>query len=211
MIIQYIGESTFVFKTSLGTKILTNPTKKIYNDILKNSAIDIITFSNTDFENKYTNFIKSTFPPIVNCGDYSFRDVKIKGISSFQDNYKGHLRGENVIFSYYFDNINIVHLGYLGHIPSKEQLSLLGNIDILLIPIGGNFTLNGKMAFEIINLIKPKISIPMLYKSPSSPSLDSADKFLIYIDSCSKINDSSLEINNYSFPSDNVILLKNLL
>ena len=52
MIIQYIGESTFVFKTSLGTKILTNPTKKIYNDILKNSAIDIITFSNTDFENK---------------------------------------------------------------------------------------------------------------------------------------------------------------
>lgn len=211
MIIEYIGESTFVFKTSLGTKILTNPTKEIYNTILKNSSIDIVTFSSTHSEYNDNKFIKSTFPPVVNCGDYSFQDVKIKGITSFQDTYKGHLRGENIIFSYYFDNINITHLGYLGHIPSKEQLSLLGNIDILLIPIGGNFTINGKTAFEIINLMKPKISIPMLYKSPSSPSLDTVDKFLIYVDSCYKINDNVLEINNSSFPSDDVILLKSLL
>ncbi|MBU5316566.1 MBL fold metallo-hydrolase [Clostridium bornimense] len=211
MIIEYIDKSTFVIKTSLGTKILTSPTKEIYNDIFKNSSIDIVTFNNTYSEYDDYKFINSTFPPIYHCGEYSFRDVKIKGFSSFQDTYKGHLRGDNIIFSYYFDNINITHLGHLGHIPSKEQLSALGNIDILLIPIGDNFTISGKTAFEILKLINPKVSIPMLYKSPSSPYLDSIDKFLIYIDSCNKINNTTIEINESSFPNENVILLKSLL
>jgi L-ascorbate metabolism protein UlaG (beta-lactamase superfamily) len=106
-------------------------------------------------------------------------NVEIKGVKTYHDENFGDKRGGNIIFKFSIDDINFCHLGDLGHIFGDEISNKIGNIDILFIPIGGNFTIDADKAWDIINLIKPNIIIPMHYKIGGlSLPIDGLDKFL---------------------------------
>lgn len=97
-------------------------------------------------------------------GEYEVGGVVISGIPSFHDNSSGSERGKNIIFHMLFDGLNIVHLGDLGQSSlSEEQIAQIGPTDILLIPVGSVFTINGKDASGIVSQLEPKIIIPMHY------------------------------------------------
>lgn len=113
-------------------------------------------------------------------GEYEVGGVVITGISSFHDNEQGTQRGLNTIFHLNLDGLNIVHLGDLGqsHL-TEEQITQIGEVDILLVPVGSVYTIDGKQASEIVSQLEPKIIIPMHYFIEGLKfQLESVDKFL---------------------------------
>jgi L-ascorbate metabolism protein UlaG (beta-lactamase superfamily) len=90
----------------------------------------------------------------------------LKGIPTYHDPSKGSQRGTNTIFTFLIDGIQVCHLGDLGHILSEKELVEIGPVDILLIPVGGYFTIDANEATRVAEQIKPKVLIPMHFKTP---------------------------------------------
>ena len=106
-------------------------------------------------------------------------NIEISGVESFHDENSGSKRGENVIYKFIMDGIKFCHLGDLGHELDDSTVNKIGSVDILFIPVGGNFTIDDKKAWNIIKKIKPKIIIPMHYKIGGlSLSIAGLDPFL---------------------------------
>lgn len=113
-------------------------------------------------------------------GEYDVKDIYIQGISSWHDDSGGKERGENTIYVIEAEDLKICHLGDLGQKElTDDQLEKIGNIDVLLIPVGGSFTLSAKEALKVMSQIEPEITIPMHYQIPKLKyKLDGVDKFL---------------------------------
>jgi len=113
-------------------------------------------------------------------GEYDVKGIFIQGIPAFHDNVQGKERGRTTIYTIEAEEIKLCHLGDLGQKElTAEQLDKIGDVDILMIPIGGFFTINAQEAIKIMAQIEPKIIIPMHYKIPNlNIKLDGLDKFL---------------------------------
>ena len=113
-------------------------------------------------------------------GEYEIKEVFVQGISAFHDDSQGKERGQTTIFTIEAEDLRVCHLGDLGQKElTSEQLEKIGEIDILMIPVGGNYTISAKEAVKIMSQIEPKITLPMHYNLPKLKyKLDGADKFL---------------------------------
>lgn len=179
MKITWFGHSCFLIENSMGTKILTDPFDTTVGYKLYTDTADIVTVSHQHFDHNYTKDIKGNPLIIDTCGTFTKNNISIKGISSYHDTTHGSQRGENIIFVIKIDNFTICHLGDLGHKLTEEDISCIGHIDILLIPVGGIYTIDGIVAASICTEINPSIIIPMHFKTPLlSFDLDSVNKFL---------------------------------
>lgn len=177
MTITWYGQSCFKI-TDKNVTLVTDPfDAKIGLKPLRTEA-DIVTVSHSHYDHNNTGAIKGE-PIIVDSpGEYSIKGVGIKGIVCFHDNKQGKERGMNTIYAIEIEGIKICHLGDLGHILSDEQIDQIGNVDILLIPIGGKYTIDTQEAIEVINQIEPRLVIPMHYKvNGLNIDLEKVDKF----------------------------------
>ncbi|MBI2054369.1 MAG: MBL fold metallo-hydrolase [Candidatus Staskawiczbacteria bacterium] len=113
-------------------------------------------------------------------GEYEIKDVFIKGIPSFHDDQEGKERGQNTIYTIEAEEMKFCHLGDLGQKQlTDEQLEKIDSVDILMIPVGGTYTISSTEAQKIISQIEPKIVIPMHYHLPGLKiQLDDVSKFL---------------------------------
>jgi len=113
-------------------------------------------------------------------GEYEKKGIAIRGISSYHDKVEGKERGLNTIYIMKAEDMTICHLGDLGQEKLTEnQVDEIGDIDILLVPVGGNYTINYKEAIEVIGQIEPKIIIPMHYKIKDlKVDLEGPEKFM---------------------------------
>lgn len=160
VVIDPFGEST-------GLKL-----PKIEADIL------LITHDHDDHGNKKIAG-KETFI-IDSPGEYELRDIFIHGIFSFHDAEKGKERGSNTIYTIETDDIKVCHMGDFGEEElSNEQLKQIGEIDVLMIPIGGGSTIDAKQATKIMSQLEPRVIIPMHYSIPGlKMELDDLSTFL---------------------------------
>ncbi len=100
-------------------------------------------------------------------GEYEIKNVFIQGIPSWHDSKEGQERGQNTIYTIKAEEMRLCHLGDLGQNElTEEQLEKIGEIDILMLPVGGVCTIAGKEAIKIMSQIEPKITIPMHYQIP---------------------------------------------
>ena len=139
---------------------------------------DIVTASHDHSDHNNIEAIRGEPFVITAPGEYETKDVMIYGIPSFHDNKQGKERGLNTIFKIISENINLVHLGDLGEDLSDETLDKLGDVDILLMPVGGHYTIDAKKAAEIVLKIEPRIVVPMHYKTAGETKLASVNDFL---------------------------------
>jgi L-ascorbate metabolism protein UlaG (beta-lactamase superfamily) len=113
-------------------------------------------------------------------GEYEISDVLITGVAAYHDDQQGKQLGRNTIYVIHMDDLVICHLGDLGHTLQEEQLEEVADADILLVPIGGQHTINATRAVEVISQVEPRIVIPMHYHATSGgvpePG-DALDKF----------------------------------
>lgn len=142
-------------------------------------------------------------------GEYEVGGVVVTGISSFHDNTNGSERGLNTIFHLMFDNLNIVHLGDLGQSRlTEEQITQIGEIDILLVPVGSVYTIDGKTACEIVSQLEPKIIIPMHYFIEGLKfQLESVDKFLKEIGAENAAAMPKLSITKEKLPEESQVVV----
>ncbi len=141
---------------------------------------DIILVSHDHYDHNSVRTVEKKDSVVVrDAGKKNVKGVEIEGIESFHDEVKGAKRGKNIIFKFKVDDITFCHLGDLGHIPDKEILDKIGEVDILFIPVGGVYTLDADSAWETANLIKSKIIVPMHYKIQGlSLPISDVDPFL---------------------------------
>jgi len=179
MSIVWYGHSCFRLLTK-DTSLLIDPFSKEIG--LKppriNDQIILVTHSHYD-HNNIDNITDEVF--LINGpGEYEVRGIQIKGIQSFHDKSNGQERGLNTIYKIKMEDIRIVHMGDFGEEKLTDgQISGIGEVDILMIPVGGVYTIDYKEAVQIINQVQPKIVIPMHYKiSGLKLNIDGVDKFL---------------------------------
>ncbi|HON86534.1 MAG TPA: MBL fold metallo-hydrolase [Syntrophorhabdaceae bacterium] len=126
---------------------------------------DIVLVSHDHDDHNYTKDIKGKFQTIKKAGTHSVKGIAIRAIPSYHDPSKGKERGDNLIFVLDVDGIKIAHMGDLGHTLPKDTINEIGPIDVLLIPVGGFYTIDSKEATKVVNDIKPVITIPMHFKT----------------------------------------------
>jgi len=126
---------------------------------------DIILVSHDHYDHNSVESVEKEESIVVRDGRIkTVLGVKIRGVASFHDESARRKRGENIIYEFTMDNISFCHLGDLGHELDEGAVHQIGDVDVLFIPIGGNFTIDAEKAWNVINDIKPNIVIPMHYK-----------------------------------------------
>ncbi len=179
MTITWFGQACFRLE-SKDIRVLIDPFDKDLG--LKapriNDTIVLVTHDHPD-HNAAGNLGPETFL-VKGPGEYEKSGVQIVGITSFHDDQQGAERGLNTIYVIKFEDITICHVGDLGqHELTPEQIELIGGVDILMVPVGSVYTINGKEAVGIVKQIEPKIIIPMHYKvSGLTVKLEGPETFL---------------------------------
>lgn len=171
MRIKWLGHAAFLFTAEDGTKILTDPyVPGAYDGAVGYSPInekaDLVTVSHDHADHNGTNQLPGSPQIIKGKGTWTVKGIKITGIGTFHDHKGGRERGVNTVFVYEIEQLRLVHLGDLGHIPDEATAKSIGRVDILLIPVGGTFTIDAKEARQVVDLLKPRLVIPMHYKTP---------------------------------------------
>lgn len=177
MQITWLGQSCFKIQGKEVT-VVTDPYNKELGLKLPRLFADILTVSHGHYDHSNIEAVSGNPFIISTPGEYEIKGVFIYGIPSFHDNKQGAERGPNTLYLFEFEGLKIVHLGDLGHLLIDDQLDKLQSVDILLIPVGGIYTINAEQASEVISQIEPRIVIPMHYKIPGlKENLDGISKF----------------------------------
>ena len=164
MDITYLGHSSFKIKGRMGT-VVTDPfDPKIVG--LKYSGVeaDIVTISHDHADHNQAALVKNVKKVVDGPGEYEILGISIIGFSSFHDDKNGSLRGKNTIYVFEMDGLRLAHLGDLGHELSEELVENMGEIDILMVPVGAEYTVGPDIATSVVQAIEPKFVIPMHYQ-----------------------------------------------
>lgn len=182
MYIYWLGHSCFKMQEKINSEtvtIVTDPYDKKIGLKMPKVEADIVTQSHDHYDHNNLDAVKGDPFVIKTAGEFDIKGIAIDGIEAYHDQKEGAERGKNIIFRFEIDNISIVHLGDLGQDLDDKQLGKIANPDILMIPVGGNYTINAKKAVEIISQIEPRIVIPMHYSVKDlSIEIDGVDKFI---------------------------------
>jgi len=132
-------------------------------------AAEIVTVSHDHFDHNCVEAVSGTAKRsrslvVAAPGEYEAEGVSIYGYASWHDNNQGAERGKNTVFVIYIDGVRVAHLGDLGHILTDKQVEAVGKVDVLLVPVGGEYTIGIKEAVRVVEAIGPGIVVPMHYK-----------------------------------------------
>ena len=166
MDIIFLGHSSFKLKGK-DASVVTDPFDPQMVG-LKYSGVEgeIVTISHDHRDHNQANLVKGVKKVINGPGEYEIMGVSILGFPSFHDDKNGAERGKNTIYVFEIDELRIAHLGDLGHELAEALVGELGDIDILLLPVGGTFTIGPEIAAKVVQAIEPSIVIPMHYQTP---------------------------------------------
>jgi len=179
MEITHIGHSCFKI-VGKNLTVVTDPFNhpRISLKMPKVEA-NVVTVSHDHQDHNYKEGVKGEYLLLDSPGEYEVKECFFQGILSFHDDKQGAERGTNTIFTMEIDGIHLCHLGDLGTELTSEQLEAMDGVDILMIPVGGTYTIDAKTAVKVINDVTPKIVIPMHYKFPGGlDNIAPLDKFL---------------------------------
>jgi len=177
--ITWYGHSCFRLKGT-ETALVTDPVGPESGYQVGRLAADIVTVSHDHPGHNNLTAVAGARKVLQGPGEYEVANVLVTGVATFHDGERGAKLGRNTIFLIEIDGVRLCHLGDLGHLPRGEQLTELTNVDVLLAPVGGGTTIGATTAVEVINLLGPKMVVPMHYRTPASPrpDLEGLERFL---------------------------------
>jgi L-ascorbate metabolism protein UlaG (beta-lactamase superfamily) len=210
MYITWLGQSCFKLQDKIGPDgvlLVTDPYEDKLGLKMPHFEADIVTISHSHYDHNNIGAIRGN-PFIINtAGEYEIKDVFVEGVESAHDEKDGAEHGENIIYRIEMEDISITHLGDLGHVLDAKQLEKLEGTDILLIPVGGKYTINAAKAVEVISQIEPRIVIPMHYKIPGlKEDLDGLEKFIKEL-GIKPRTEEKLKISKKDLPQDDMELV----
>jgi len=179
--IKYLGHAAFVITSDRGVKVITDPygtsPDLTYGEIT--GSADIVTVSHDHLDHCNVAAVKGNPEVLRRAASSTVKGIKFKGITSYHDHAGGRMRGGNVIFCFEVDGVKVCHLGDLGHRLDDKQTAEIDGVDILLIPVGGYYTIDAKIATEVCNQLKPGVIFPMHYRTDKGiPNIAGVGEFL---------------------------------
>jgi L-ascorbate metabolism protein UlaG (beta-lactamase superfamily) len=177
--IQWLGHACFLVTSSDGTRVLTDPFDKSVGYPVPAVEADVVSTSHSHFDHNSVSVVKGSPKVVRNAGESAAAGISFLGVSSYHDDAGGAKRGRNIIFVWEMDGMRLAHLGDLGHTLTDDQVAEIGKVDILLIPVGGTYTIDAKQATKVVQQLSPKLVFPMHYKTDAiSFPIAGVDEFL---------------------------------
>lgn len=182
--ITWAGQSCFQISVSAGkdnaSDIVIDPFDEKIGLKMPNFNADILLVSHGHSDHNNISGVKGKPFIIETPGEFEKNGVFVQGIDSFHDDAEGKERGHNTIFVIEAEEMRFCHLGDFGQKQlTDEQLDKIGHVDILMIPVGGTFTIDAHEAAKVIGQIEPKMVIPMHYGLPKlKVNLEGVEAFL---------------------------------
>lgn len=211
MKIKWLGQAAFLITSDSGIKIITDPfapnERLTYDEI--NESADVVTVSHGHSDHSNIAAVRGNPKVLRETGEA--REIKFNAILAYHDDTGGSKKGSINIFCFEVDGLRVCHLGDLGHLLSDKQVAELGRVDILLIPVGGNFTIDARLAAEICGRLSPRVIIPMHYRNERCPNFPIAtvDDFLEGKKGVKKLDASEVEFKPGKLPATTrIIVLK---
>lgn len=165
MLIEYVGHSCFYLTTKEGVRIIIDPYDNSIGLAPVDKEADIALITHHHYDHDYLGGVHGDFVTIDKPGSYEACGVKVVGVPVFHDDEKGKKRGTVTTYTIETDGMRILHMGDVGEIPDDSFFEQAGKIDILMIPVGGFYTIDAQQAIDIIERLNPNITIPMHYKT----------------------------------------------
>ena len=207
MDITWLGHSCFRIRGREAT-VVANPCPPSTGYNIGKPTADIVTISDTDEGNKYVKAIAGKPVIISNPGEYEIHEAFITGISTKGGAPDDPEPSRNLAFIVEMEGLKVCHLGSLGRSPTAEQAEEMTGVDILLIPVGGDDTIDGAKAAEIASLLEARIVIPMRFKTDvSKGQLDPPDRFLKELGASAGEAQPKLSVSRSTVPSETKVIL----
>lgn len=211
MDIYWYGQACFKIKGK-NASVVVDPYDPEFVGLKSPKELEADIVLQTHGHKDHSNIKLVSGSPVVltGAGEYEIKGVSVVGVQSFHDDSKGEQRGKNTIFNISLDGLNIVHLGDLGHVLTEGQIAEVGNCDILMVPVGGVFTVDAKKAIEIVTQLEPRMIIPMHYKVPGIKfELDDVDAFLKEMGAEAVVPQTKLTITKEKLPEEPHVVVLN--
>ena len=210
MHITWLGHSCFKLQDKVGSGgviVVTDPYTDEIGLKMPHFEADIVTLSHDHYDHNNSKAIRGEPLIIDTAGEYETKGVFVEGVEAWHDAEEGKERGKNIIYRIEMEDISITHLGDLGHILDAKHLEKLEGTDILLIPVGGKYTINAAKAVEVISQIEPRLVIPMHYKVPGLKlDIDGLEKFVKEL-GIKPRTEEKLKISKKDFPQEDMELV----
>ena len=210
MNIKWFGHSCFLLTSENGVSILTDPPAPETGYVVHDVECSAVTVSHGHFDHNYIAAAKGDPIVINDCGSHDVNGIKITGFPAFHDKEGGKKRGNIVMYLYEIDGIRILHAGDIGQVISKDEAEAIGHVDVLLVPVGGKYTIDSIEAREFANLLHPSVVIPMHYKtSMTNIDIEDCSNFIATVKDCRihKLNDFEASIYTNTLGEDRVLVL----
>lgn len=166
MIFTCIGHAKFLIELENGMRIVTDPYDRTCGYPVTPVPADVVLVSHGHHDHNAVDTIPGTPRVIDAAGTYDLGDgVTLTAIESFHDDAEGRKRGKNLLFRLHAEGLTVLHLGDLGHIPTPEQRMQLAPADVVMIPVGGFYTIDAAAAKETAALLRARVVLPMHYKT----------------------------------------------
>jgi L-ascorbate metabolism protein UlaG (beta-lactamase superfamily) len=210
--VKWLGHASFLITSDQGKKIVTDPYKPGafglgYGSIPDEA--DIVTVSHEHDDHNYADGVPGNPQVVRGPGLHQVNGIEFKGIACQHDESGGKERGPNNIFCFTVNNVRLCHLGDLGHVLENDQVAAIGTVDVLLIPVGGSFTIDARGADNVIGQINPLVVIPMHFKTARCPDFPVSDveSFLAGKSNVTRMNASEVEFESDKLPSTTEIMV----
>ncbi|MFN8471818.1 MAG: MBL fold metallo-hydrolase [Anaerolineae bacterium] len=180
MEISWLGYSAFRIKSRDGF-VVQDPYsgKTLGVPSIARTTADIVTISHEHAGHNNADAVKGDPYVVRGPGEYEVKGIFVFGIPTYHDAKKGAVHGSNTVYVLDTEEMRVCHLGDLGHIPTQTQAEGIGSVDVLFVPVGGGNALTPSQAVEVINMLDPRIVIPMHYSMEGEDGkLEKLDKFL---------------------------------
>jgi L-ascorbate metabolism protein UlaG (beta-lactamase superfamily) len=162
--VTWLGQSCFRLRGK-NAAVVTDPYPPALGPKLKLEA-DVVTVSHEHDNHHNVGAVREAYV-VEGPGEYEVAGVLVNGLPTYHDDKKGEEHGRNTAYVIELDDVRVCHLGDLGHTLDDATLGAIGNVDVLLVPVGGGAALDGARAAEVVRQVEPRFVIPMHYGHPS--------------------------------------------
>src|SRR5512136_263972 len=213
MEITWLGHSCFRLRDRAATAV-TDPYGKDIGLLLPRVRADLVTVSHDADDHNYIKGVKSGFKALTGPGEYEVSGVFVTGLELRGERKKGKTpeKPRNIVFLFEFDDLTVCHLGDLDYVPTQAQVEeALGEVDVLLVPVGGGESLNAAQASEVVSLLEPHVVIPMHYRVKDlTVKLDPVSKFLKEMGLDNITTQETLKVSRSGLPEETQVVLLEL-
>ena len=164
MKIRWLGHASFLIEGQ-GVRIVTDPYDQIGIEFPQVEA-DVVTSSHDHFDHNAVDKVGGSPAVVRGAGTHRAAGVEFVGIETYHDETGGSQRGKNTVFCFELEGIRVCHLGDLGHRLDDATVSEIGRVDILMVPVGGTYTIDAGGAADVVEALKPRLVIPMHFRIP---------------------------------------------